>query len=120
MDTIFIHELRLETKIGIYEWEKKVPQALELNLEIGLAGRHAADSGKIGDTIDYAAVVAHIRQLFAEQHYALLERAAEAVAAMLEKDFGAPWVRVSIAKLSALPGVKKLGVVIERGQKPGI
>jgi dihydroneopterin aldolase len=118
MDTIFIHELRLETKIGIYEWEKKVPQALELNLEIGLAGRHAADSGKIGDTVDYAKVVAGIRQLFRDQHFALLERAAEAIAALVQKDFGAPWVRVSIAKLAALPGVKKLGVVIERGKRP--
>jgi dihydroneopterin aldolase len=118
MDTIFIHELRLETKIGIYEWEKKVPQALELNLEIGLAGRHAADSGKIGDTVDYAKVVAGIQQLFRDQHFALLERAAEAIATLVQKDFGAPWVRVSIAKLAALPGVKKLGVVIERGKRP--
>jgi dihydroneopterin aldolase len=120
MDTIFIHELRLETKIGIYEWEKQVPQTIELNLDIGLAGRHAADSGKIGDTVDYAEVTGRIQQLFRDQHFSLLERAAEAIAALVLKDFGAPWVRVSIAKLSALPGVKKLGVVIERGSRDGI
>ena len=117
MDIIFIRELRLETKIGIYEWEKKVPQTIELDIDIGLRGRHAADSGKIADTVDYAKVVAHVRRLFAEHHYALLERAAEAIAAMVREDFGAPWVRVSIAKLSALPGVKKLGVTLERGDR---
>jgi dihydroneopterin aldolase len=120
MDTIFIHELRVETKIGIYEWEKQVAQVIELNLDIGLPGRHAADSGKIGDTVDYAKVTGRIQQLFREQHFALLERAAEAIAALVQEDFDAPWVRISIAKLSALPGVKKLGVVIERGSKDGI
>jgi len=58
-----------------------------------------------------------IQQLFRDQHFSLLERAAEAIAALVLKDFGAPWVRVSIAKLSALPGVKRLGVVIERGSR---
>lgn len=117
MDIIFISELKIETLIGIYEWEQKVPQAIELNLEIGLAGEHAAKSGKIGDTIDYSKIVARIEQLFHEQHYALLEKAGTAIAEMIMREFGAPWVKVSIAKLGALRNVKKLGVTIERGKR---
>ena len=116
MDIIFVQELRIETKIGIYEWEKRVPQVIELNLEIGLRGRHAADSGRIADTIDYAIVVARIRQLFTDNHFALLERAAEAIAHLVQTEFGAPWIKVSLAKLGALPGVRRLGVAIERGE----
>jgi dihydroneopterin aldolase len=117
MDIIFIAELKIETLIGIYEWEKAVPQTIELNLEIGLRGEHAAKSGKIVDTIDYSSVVARIEQLFRDEHFLLLEKAGEAIADTLLREFKAPWVKVSIAKLAPLRNVKKLGVVIERGKR---
>lgn len=118
MDTIFISELRIDTRIGIYPQEQQVAQTLQLDLEIGLPGTHASDSDRIEDTIDYAEVVAAIRQLFAQQHFALLEHAAESIAQLVLRDFGAPWLRVTIAKLAPLAGVKKLGVSIARGKKP--
>jgi dihydroneopterin aldolase len=117
MDTIFISELRIETRIGIYAWEQQAPQTLQLDLEIGLRGKHAADSDRIEDTIDYAEVVAGIRKLFAQQHFSLLEHAAESIAQMVIRDFKAPWLRIKIAKLAPLAGVKQLGVIIERGKK---
>ncbi|MGE0557968.1 MAG: dihydroneopterin aldolase [Burkholderiales bacterium] len=117
MDTIFISELRIETRIGIYAREQQVAQTIQLDLEIGLRGKHAADSDRIEDTIDYAAVVAAINKLFAGQHFSLLEHAAESIAGMIISDFRAPWLRVSIAKLAPLAGVKKLGVTIERGKR---
>ena len=113
MDTIFISELRIDTRIGIYEREKQVPQTIQLDLEIGLRGEHAAHR----DTIDYAEVVANIRKLFSEQHFALLEHAAESIAQLVIHDFKAPWLRITIAKLAPLAGVKRLGVTIERGKR---
>ena len=117
MDIIFIAELCIETLIGVYEWEKRVPQTIRLDLEVGLPGRHAARSDELRDTIDYAQIVARIERLFHGQHFSLLEHAAESVAAAIQEDFGAPWIRVSIAKLAPLPDVKRLGVVIERGAR---
>ena len=117
MDTIFINELRIDTRIGIYEREKQVAQTIQLDLEIGLRGEHAAHSDRIEDTIDYAEVVADIRKLFAEQHFALLEHAAESIAQLVIRDFKAPWLRITIDKLSPLAGVKRLGVSIERGKR---
>ena len=117
MDIIFISELRIETLIGIYEWEQQVPQTIQLDLEVGLSGQHAARSGRIGDTIDYSKVVERIERLLKEQHFMLLEKAAESIADVVMGEFGAPWIRVSIAKLGALRNVKRLGIVIERGQR---
>ncbi len=117
MDIIFIAELRIETRIGIYDWEKTVPQTIQLDLEVGLPGEHAARSGRIGDTIDYSKIVARIEQLFSEQRFLLLEKAAECIADIVMLDFGAPWIKVSIAKLGALRNVRRLGVVIERGRR---
>jgi 7,8-dihydroneopterin aldolase/epimerase/oxygenase len=117
MDTIFINELRIETLIGIYDWEKQVPQTIQLDIEVGLPGEHAARSGRIGDTIDYSQVVARVEQLFKDKHFLLLEKAGDAIADMIVRDFNAPWVKVSIAKLAPLRNVKKLGVTIERGSR---
>ena len=117
MDIIFIAELRIETLIGIYDWEKTVPQTIQLDLEVGLPGEHAARSGRIGDTIDYSKIVSRIQQLFGEQHFLLLEKAGESIADIVMREFGAPWVKVSIAKLGALRNVKRLGIVIERGRR---
>jgi len=117
MDIIFISELRIETLIGIYDWEQKVPQTIQLDLEVGLPGQHAAKSGRIGDTIDYSKIVERIERLFREQHFMLLEKAGESIADIVMGEFGAPWLRVSIAKLGALRNVKRLGIVIERGQR---
>jgi dihydroneopterin aldolase len=33
------------------------------------------------------------------------------------REFGAPWIKVSIAKLAPLRNVKRLGVSIERGTR---
>ena len=117
MDVIFISELCIETLIGVYEWEKRVPQKIRLDLEVGLPGTHAARSDELRDTIDYAQIVARVETLFRSGHFALLEHAAESVAAAVQQDFGAPWIKVSIAKLAPLPSVKRLGVVIERGTR---
>jgi 7,8-dihydroneopterin aldolase/epimerase/oxygenase len=117
MDNIFISELKIETRIGIYAWEQQIAQTIQLDLEVGLHGDHAAKSGKLGDTIDYSKIVERIEQLFAAQHFDLLENAAEAIAQIVLKEFGAPWTRISIAKLGALRNVKKLGITIERGKR---
>ena len=117
MDIIFISEFKIETLIGIYEWEQKVAQTIQLDLEVGLPGQHASYSGKIGDTIDYSKIVERVERLFREQHFLLLEKAGEAIADIITREFKAPWVKVSIAKLGALRNVKKLGVRIERGTR---
>jgi 7,8-dihydroneopterin aldolase/epimerase/oxygenase len=118
MDIIFISELKIETLIGIYEWEQKVPQTIQLDLEVGLPGGHAAKSDNIADTIDYSRIVGRIELLFKEQHFSLLEKAGAAIADVLAREFKAPWVKVSIAKLAPLRNVKRLGVTIERGKRP--
>ncbi|MGH8751238.1 MAG: dihydroneopterin aldolase [Burkholderiales bacterium] len=117
MDIIFINEFKIETLIGIYEWERKVPQTIQLDLEIGIPHSKVYQSDSINDTIDYGKVVARLRQTLSEQHFLLLERLAEHLAGLIMKEFGAPWVKVSVAKLGLMRGIKRLGVTIERGRR---
>ena len=116
MDIIFIDDLRLSTLIGIYPRERLVPQTVEISLQIGTSTVGAGASDNIGDTIDYAVVVERLRNELASRHFNLLEKLAEYIAALLLDDFGAPWVRVSIAKIGVMRDVRRVGVIIERGE----
>jgi len=117
VDIIFISELRLDVLIGVYEWERRVPQTVQFDLEIALPGPSAAKSDQLADTIDYAAVVARIRGLLDENRHQLLESVAEDIARLVTGEFRSPWVKVTVTKLAPLPGVKRLGVTIERGTR---
>ena len=117
MDTIFISDFRVDILIGVYDWEQKVPQKVQFDLEIALPGRKSP-SDQLGDTIDYAAVVARIEASLAQNRFGLLENLAEHIAQLVMREFRSPWVKVSVTKLAALKNVKRLGVTIERGQKP--
>lgn len=117
MDVIFLNEFRAETIIGIYPWEREVPQTIQLDLEIGLPHSRAGISDDVADTIDYGRVVERIRQVLAEKHFSLVETLAEHIAQLVMNEFGSPWVRISISKLGLIRGVKRLGITIERGLK---
>lgn len=117
MDIIFLQDFRIELLIGIYEWERKMPQTVQLDLEIGLPSSRAGETDRIADTIDYGAVVARLQASIAERQFDLLEALAEHIAGLIRAEFGAPWVRVSITKLGMLKHIKRVGLVIERGAK---
>jgi 7,8-dihydroneopterin aldolase/epimerase/oxygenase len=117
VNTIFVQELRVETRIGVYAWERQLCQTLVIDLELAIPSAKAFASDDFADALDYAAVVKRV-QIFATDHpHKLLERFAEALADVLRTEFGSPWVKVSVAKLAPVAGVKRLGVVIERGER---
>jgi dihydroneopterin aldolase len=115
MDFIFIEELRVKAWIGIYPREKAAPQVVELNLTFGVPDA-AAKCDNIDDTIDYAKVVERIRAELAERHFNLIETLGEFVVNMLFDDFGAPWVKLRIAKIAVMRDVRRVGVFIQRGR----
>ncbi len=114
MDIIFIEELRAETWIGIYPREKAMPQTVVLDIQMGVSTASAGASDDIRDTIDYAVVSERLREELAARHFNLLEKLAEFVATLILEDYAAQWVRISVAKLGMMPGVKRVGVIIER------
>jgi dihydroneopterin aldolase len=114
MNAIFIHDLRVETRIGVYDWEQKLPQILRLDIELGLPSDKVFHSGEFTDALDYAAVVRRLQAFAADHPHKLMERFAQAIADLLMGEFGAPWVKVRVAKLAPIAGVKELGISIER------
>jgi len=116
MDFIFIEELRVQAWIGIYPREKAAPQTVELNLTFGVPDS-AAEHDDIADTINYAEVIERIRKELAERHFNLIETLGEFVVHLLFDEFGAPWVKIRIAKIGVMKGVRRVGVYIQRGRE---
>ena len=114
MDKIFISELKVQTKLGVPEWERMVAQTIVLDIEIGYDLSKACNSDAIADTIDYGAVVSCIRETLHDNSFQLVEALAEDICQLILKEFNAENVKVKVAKPAILPGLKALGVVIER------
>lgn len=118
MDIIFLHGLRIETVIGIYEWERKIRQTVILDLEMAFDIREAAASDDIAHTLDYKAVSERVGAFVAGSEFLLVETLAERVARLVIDEFGVPWVRLALNKKGAVAGCD-VGILIERGVKPG-
>lgn len=115
MDRVLIEALKVETHIGIFEWEQRIRQQVVFDLELGCDAGKAAASDRIEDAVDYKSVAKRVAQLAGEQRWGLVERLAEAVAACLREEFAIPWVRVSVRKPGAVTGAAAVGITIERG-----
>jgi dihydroneopterin aldolase len=114
MDAILIRDLRVEASIGIHKRERHAKQILSIDLDIGLPGETVFRTDKVADTIDYEQVTIKIGALVASGHFRLVETLADRIARMLLDEFGAPWLKVSVAKIGILPNAKFVGVTIER------
>jgi dihydroneopterin aldolase len=114
MDIIFLHDFKVKTLIGIYPWERVVRQTVRIDLEIALPTSRACQTDRIEDALDYALIIERINDILANRHFSLLEALAEHIAQTILTEFKSPWVKVSVAKLGIIRGVKRLGVCIER------
>ena len=117
MDTIFLRDLRIRTIVGIWEWERRMPQVVSIDLDMGTDIRRAAGSDQIGDTLDYKAVTRRIKSFVADSRFNLIETMAEQIGGIIVGEFGVPWVRVAVHKPWAIRGSRDVGVVIERGSR---
>jgi len=117
MDIIFLRDFKVKALIGIYPWERKVRQTIQLDLEIALPTSRACQSDSIEDALDYSMIIRRINEILTDKHFSLLEALAEYIAQTILQEFQSPWIRVSVAKLGIIRGVKKLGVCIERTSK---
>jgi dihydroneopterin aldolase len=118
MDIVFVEDLRIETVIGIYDWERKIKQTVALDLEMAFDNRKPASSDKIDDTLDYKAVSKRLIAFVEGAHFELVETLAERCAQIVREEFRVPWLRLKLSKPGAVRGSKAVGVIIERGEKP--
>ncbi|PKE29263.1 bifunctional dihydroneopterin aldolase/7,8-dihydroneopterin epimerase [Rahnella sp. AA] len=117
MDIVFIEQLNVITTIGAYDWEQTIKQKLVFDIEMAWDNRKSAASDDVNDCLSYADVSDAVIEHVASQNFALVERVAEEVAALLLTRFNSPWVRIKLSKPGAVAQAANVGVVIERGKR---
>jgi dihydroneopterin aldolase len=117
MDIIFIRDLRIDTVIGIYDWERSIKQTVHIDLELATDIASAAASDRIEDTLNYKAVAKSVIAFVEESSFQLVETLAERIVALVREEFSVAWVRMTLNKGGAVRGAQGVGVIIERGQR---
>lgn len=117
MDIIYLHDLRIETVIGVFDWERRIRQTVILDLEMATDISHAASSDDLVDTLNYKAVAKRLIDFVGHSEFQLVETLAERIAEVVMKEFTVPWLRLRVNKQGAVRGARDVGVIIERGER---
>ncbi len=117
MDIVYLKDLKIETVIGVYDWEREIKQTVILDLEMGFDIRQAARSDDLTDTLNYKAVAKRLIDFVGQSDFQLVESLAEHCAQIIRDEFNVAWVRLRLNKKGAVRGATDVGVIIERGEK---
>jgi dihydroneopterin aldolase len=117
MDIIYLHDLRIDTVIGVFDWERRVRQTVILDLEVAADIRRAAASDDLADTLNYKALAKRLIDFVGHSEYQLVETLAERTAGLILEEFAVPWLRLRVNKQGAVRGARDVGVIIERGKR---
>ena len=115
-DRLIISDLAAECRLGVYEWEQAKPQPVWIDLELEIDAAQAARRDDVRDAVDYARLVTLVTTHLKQHTYALLETAADRLAALILQEFPVPKVVVRVKK-RALPGVDYAAVEVERTRR---
>lgn len=118
MDVVFIEDLKIETTIGIYDWEKAIRQTVALDLEMAFDNTVPAASDRIDDTLDYKKVAKRLIAFVEASRFELVETLAERCAEIVMREFAVAWLSLKLAKPGAVTCSRAVGVRIERGRRP--
>jgi dihydroneopterin aldolase len=117
MDLVQIRDLRFQTIVGCWDWERQLPQEVSIDLDMAWDMSRPADTDKLEHALDYKEVAQRVEQFVCDSEFELVESAAVRVADMVMQEFSVPWVRVSFHKPYAVKRTRSVGVVVERGNR---
>ena len=115
-DKIFLRGLEVECIIGFIEWERRIKQRIQIDLELPVDCTKAARSDDVIDTLDYKSVAKRVIAFVEASEFVLVETMAHRMAMLILEEFGIEWVRIWINKPGAIRGSRDVGVAIERNR----
>lgn len=114
MDIVFIRGLRMDTVIGVYDWERQIRQTVLIDLELATDVSAAAKNDELADALDYYAISQRVKAFVEASAYRLVETLAERVAELLLTEYSMSWLRLTVSKPGAVRDCDAVGVSIER------
>lgn len=113
-DLIYIKDLRVQTIIGIFGWEREVRQEVSIDLEMEFDCKKAAKNDAIEDTIDYKKITKGIIKFVEESEFQLQETLAEGIADLVKNKYKVDLLKLRVSKPGALRHAEDVGVIIYR------
>jgi dihydroneopterin aldolase len=114
MDKIYLHGLKCEATIGVWDWEKYITQSLIMDITLDVDARTAANSDSLDDALNYQLLTERITNFTETSRYKLLESLAEHLANMILQEFPVQAVSIKLDKGRAVKNVQHVGIMIER------
>jgi len=118
MMKVFVRDLVLSARIGVYQHEKLGTQRVRINLEL-ICTEHPAIADDLNNVVNYAELVAQVRALVDAGHINLVETLADRIAQACLDDRRVQTAKVRIEKLDVFPEADSVGVEIERQRDSG-
>ncbi|HHB93515.1 MAG TPA: dihydroneopterin aldolase [Thioploca sp.] len=117
MDIIYLKKLKIDTIIGVFDWERQTKQTIIIDLEMATDIRKAAQNDRLEDTLNYKAVAKRLIDFVSNSEFQLVETLSEKITEIILNEFSVPWLRLQLHKPGAVRGAKDVGIIIERGNK---
>jgi len=115
LDTIFIHQLRVDAVIGVYDFEKVKTQPLFLDFELKVDLQAAGKSDNLNDTVDYALVSQLVIEHIESTQYELLETLAETLCQLVfQKFLAVQAITLTLSKPEAVAAAQTVGIRLFR------
>ncbi len=114
MDKLTIRGIKLNTLIGIHDWEKRHAQDLLLDITFETDAKRIAEKDDIHQAIDYDKLLQHILSFVYNNHFLLIETLAEKIAEQVLEFFPTNWVQITLHKPGALKQANDVAITIER------
>jgi dihydroneopterin aldolase len=113
-DKVYIEGLKVETLIGVYEFEREAMQALFLDLVLGFDCEPAGQTDDLNLALDYDRLAKSVRAWSLRQTFELLETYAEQLCVLLHQEFQLKDIQLKINKPAAVAQCSAVGIQIHR------
>lgn len=114
-DRVLISGLRVRCIVGVNDWERLVPQEIEMDISLQASLHRAGQTDRIEDTVNYRTVAKRAEAAAVGSKFRLVEALAEEIARVCLQ--GEPLVQavsVAVRKPGAVRGADWVGVEISR------
>jgi D-erythro-7,8-dihydroneopterin triphosphate epimerase len=118
MATIRIENLKLSAVIGVNDWERKIRQAIVVNVALDYDAAAAAASDRIEDAVDYKALSLAITAICEQSQFCLIEALASAILTEVMRIAVVRRATVRVDKPGALKHTDSVSVEVASDRNP--
>lgn len=109
-----IKNLKLETIIGIHDWEQHIQRPIIINLEIEGNFNKSLTSDNIEDTIDYDKISNQIKDIIQNQRFKLIETMTQKLLDKIMEDIRITRCKIEVDKVGAINFVESASITLEK------